>query len=137
MCFPAFVSYVLATVDPGTWVCGLEDDSFSDWGGGMAASSGWVDVLGCGGPISDSGGGGGGGDVCGSGDGDGGGGGDGVGEWSGVMGLGEVWLSGGLSGWWCEFTSKGISASVGAVTGRSAWGMGLAGAIVEDRCPVT
>ena len=95
----------------------------------MAVTSGCVDAVSCGGPTTESGGGG-----CG---GDGGGGGDGVGEWSGVIGLGEVWLSGGLSGRGCEFMSKDISASVGAEVGRSAWSTGSVGAIVEDRCPVT
>ena len=95
----------------------------------MEATSGCVDVLIYGGLVSDSGVGGDGGD--------GGGGGDGFGEWSRVTGLGEVWLSGGLSGWWFEFTSKFISTSVGVVAGRSAWGTGSAGAIVEDRCLVT
>ena len=36
------------------------------------------------------------------------GGGDGVGEWSGVIGLGEVWVSGGLSGWGGESKSENI-----------------------------
>ena len=71
--------------------------------------------------LSKSGGGDGGGD---------GGGGDGVGEWSGVIGLGEVWLSGGLSGRGCEFRSG--SPSVGVVAGNSAWGMGSVGALIED-----
>ena len=58
----------------------------------MTAASSWLDaggaevdvigVDGCGGSCSESGGGGG----------------DGVGEWSGVIGLGEVWVNGGLSG---------------------------------------
>ena len=73
----------------------------------MAVTYDCVDVVSCGGPASESGG--------------GGGGGDGVGEWLGVMGLGEVWLSGRLSG---EFTSEGISSSVGTVAGRFVWGMG-------------
>ena len=77
-------------------------DGFSGWGGGTTTASGWVDARGaevvtigadgCGGPVSQSGGGGGGGDGGG-----GGGGGDGVGEWSGVIGLGEVWVIEGLS----------------------------------------
>ena len=33
--------------------------------------------------------------------------------------------------------SEDISASVGAVAGRSAWGTGSVGAIMEDRCPIT
>ena len=47
-----------------------------------------IDADGCGGACYESGGGGGGGD---------GGGGEGVGEWLGVIGLGEVWVRGGLS----------------------------------------
>ena len=93
----------------------------------MTTTSGCVDVVSCGGPFFESGGGGGGGD--------GSGGGDGVGEWSGVIGLGEVWLSGGLSGQGCEFRSG--SPSVGEMAGRLAWGTGSADAIVEDICPVT
>ena len=38
----------------------------------------------------------------------GGGGGDGVGEWSVVIGLGEVWVSGGFSGWGGESKSEKI-----------------------------
>ena len=49
----------------------------------MTTTSGCLDAAGCGWSFSESGG---------------GGGGDGVGEWSGVIGLGEVWLNGGLSG---------------------------------------
>ena len=56
-------------------VCGIEVDGFSGWEGGMT-TSGCVDVVGCDRSVCESGG--------------GGGGGDGVGEWSGVMGLGEV-----------------------------------------------
>ena len=70
-------------------VCGIEADGLSGWGGGMTTSSGCLDAAGCGGPFSESGGGGGGGD---------GGGGDGVGKCSRVIDLGEVWVSGGLSG---------------------------------------
>ena len=72
-------------------VCGLEADGLSSWGGGMTTTFGCVDAVGCGRPFSESGGGGGGG-------GNGGGGGDGVGEWSGVIGFGEAWLSSGSSG---------------------------------------
>ena len=73
-------------------------NGFSGWGRGMTVASGWLDAKGaevdtvgadgCGGACSESGGGGGGGEGCG---------GEGVGEWSGVIGLGEVWVSGGLS----------------------------------------
>ena len=68
----------------------------------MTATSGWldaggveVDVVGadgCGGACSESGDGG----V------------DGVGEWSGVIGLGEVQVSSGLSGWGGESNSENI-----------------------------
>ena len=51
----------------------------------MSTTSRCLDVLGCGWPFSKSGGGGGDGD-CGCG-------GDGFGEWSRVIGLGEVWVS--------------------------------------------
>ena len=66
----------------------------------MTTTSGCLDVVICGRYFSESGGGGGGGE--------GGGGGDGVGEWSRVIGLGEVWLSGELSGRGFEFMSKYI-----------------------------
>ena len=92
----------------------------------MNTTSGCLDAAGCGGPFSELGGGGGGGED---------GGGDGVGEWSGVIGLGEVWLSGGSSSRGCEFRSG--SPSVGAVAGRLAWGIGSVGAIMEDRCLIT
>ena len=72
MCFSLSTSCVPATVDTGSLVCGLEADGLSGWGGGMTTTSGCVDVVGCGNPVSESGGGGGGGS-------------DGVGEWSGVM----------------------------------------------------
>ena len=78
LCFSASVSCVPTTFEGGPLVCGIEVDGFSGWGGGMTTFS-CVDVVGCVGPIYDSGGGGGGGDD--------GGGGDGVGKWSGVMGL--------------------------------------------------
>ena len=68
----------------------------------MTAASGCLDAgcaAGYGEVCSESGGGGGGGD---------GDGGDGVGEWSGVIGLGEVWVSGGLSGRGGESKSKNI-----------------------------
>ena len=67
----------------GYLVCGLEANGFSGWGGGMTTTSSCLDAAGCGGPFSESGG-------------DGGG--DGVGECSRVIGLGEVWVSGGFSG---------------------------------------
>ena len=67
----------------GYLVCGIEVDGFSGWGGGMTTTSSCLDAAGCGGNFSELG-------V--------GGGGDGIGEWSGVIGLGEVWLNGGLSG---------------------------------------
>ena len=86
----------------------------------MTTTSGCVDVVSCGGRVSKSGS---------------GGGGDGVGKWSGVIGLGEVWLSGGSSGRGCDFRSG--SPSVGAVAGRSSWGIGSVGAIMEDRFPIT
>ena len=105
----------------GSLVCGLEADGLSGWVGGMTTTSGCVDVVSCGGPVSESGG--------------GGGGGDGVGEWSRVIGLGEVWLSGGLLSRGCEFRLG--YPSIGAVVGRSAWGMGSVGAIMEVRCPIT
>ena len=92
----------------------------------MTTTSSCLDAAGCGGPFSESGGGGSGGD-----------GGDGVGKWSGVIGLGEVWLSGGLLGRGCEFMSSTISPSVGAVAGRSAWGTDTIGAIIEDRRAIT
>ena len=131
-------------------VCGIVVDGFSVWGGGMSAASSWLDARGaevdtvgadgCGGVFSESGGGGGGGD---------GGGGDGVGEWLGVIGLGEVWLSNALSGRRGESKSENIwlicramsstfsSPPVGAVAGRSAWGTGTVDAIVEDRRAIT
>ena len=75
----------------------------------MTDASGWLDSKGtemdvigadgCGGACSELGGGGGGGDGCG---------GEGVGEWSGVITLGEVWVSGGLSGWGGESKSENI-----------------------------
>ena len=75
----------------------------------MTIASGWLDasgvevdavgVDGCGGDFSESEGGGGGGD---------GGGGDGVSEWSRVIGLGEVWMNGGLLGWGGESKSDNI-----------------------------
>ena len=65
----------------------------------MTTTSGCLDATGCGGTCSKSGGGGGGGD---------GGGGGGVDEWSGVIGLGEVWVSGGLLGWGGESKSEKI-----------------------------
>ena len=34
-------------------------------------------------------------------------------------------------------SSSVSSSSVGAVAGRSAWGTGSVGAIMEDRCPIT
>ena len=83
----------------------------------MTTTSDCLDATGCGGPCSKSGG--------------GGGGGDGVGEWSGVIGLGEVWVSGGLSGQGGESKSNNIwlicwamsssfsSPAVGAVVGGS------------------
>ena len=77
-------------------VCGIVVDGFFGWGGGMAAASGWLDAgcaASCGGAFSKLGG---------------GGGGDGVGEWSGVSGLGEVWVSGGLSGQGGESKSENI-----------------------------
>ena len=88
----------------------------------MTTTSSCLDPVGCGGPFSESGGGGSGGD---------GGGGDGVGERSGVIGLGKVWVSGGLLGrggnstsqnsWLiCWVMSSSFSPSVGAVVGRSA-----------------
>ena len=46
-------------------------DGLSGWGGARGAEVVTVDVNGCG---------------------------DGVGEWLGVIGLGKVWVSGGLSG---------------------------------------
>ena len=106
MCFSLSASSVPTTVDAGSLACGLEADGLSGWGGGMTTTSSCVNVVGCGGPVSESGGGGG-----------------GVGEWSGVIGLGEVWLSGGFSGRGCEFRSG--SPSVGAVAGRLAWGTGV------------
>ena len=60
----------------------------------MTTTSGCVDVVSCGGPVTESSG--------------GGGGGDGVGEWSGVIGLGEVWVSGGLSGQGGESKAENI-----------------------------
>ena len=90
-------------------VCGIVVDGFPGWGRGMTAASGWLDAGcaevdaasadGCGGACSKFGGGGGGGD---------GGGGDGVGEWSRVIGLGEVWVSGGLSGQGGDSKSENI-----------------------------
>ena len=79
-------------------VCGIVVDGFFCWVGGMTATSGCLGVAGCGGPFSESGGGGGGGD----------GGGDGVGEWLGVTGLREVWVSGGLSRKGGDSKSKNI-----------------------------
>ena len=73
-------------------------------------TSDYVDVVGCDRSVCESGGGGGGGD--------GGGSGDGVGEWSGVMGLGEV--------------SCGIASE-----GRLAWGSGSVGSMVDVTCPIT
>ena len=92
----------------------------------MTTASSWLDAKGaevdvvgadgCGGACSESGG--------------GGGGGEGVGEWSGVIGLEEVWVSGGLSGWGGESKSENIwliwrfmsssfsSPPVGAVAGK-------------------
>ena len=84
LCFSLSASCVPATVELGYLVCGLEADGLFGWGGGMTTTSGCVDVVGCGGPVSESRGGG-------------GGGGDGVSEWLGVIDLGEVWLSGGSS----------------------------------------
>ena len=103
----------------------------------MTTTFGCLDAASCGGPCSESGGGGGGGD----------GGGDGVGEWSGVIGLGEVWVSGGFSGWggesnsekiWliCRFMSSSFSSPpVGAAAGRLVWG--VVGVIVAVRRVVT
>ena len=77
----------------------------------------------------------------------GGGGGDGVGEWSGVIGLVEVRLKGGLSGWGGESKSENIwliwrfmsssfySLEVSAVVGRLVWG--AVGVIVTVRRAVT
>ena len=84
LCFSLSASCAPAIVEAGSLVCGLEANGLSSWGGGMTTTSSCLDAIGCGGTFSESGG--------------GGGGGDGVGEWSGVIGLGEVWLSGGLSG---------------------------------------
>ena len=70
-------------------VYGIVADGFSGWGGGMTTTSSCLDAAGCGGPCFESRGGSGGGD---------GGGGEGVGEWSRVIGLGEVWVSGVLMG---------------------------------------
>ena len=74
-------------------VCGIVFDGFSGWGGGITVSSDCLDAGGtvvvtvgadgCGGSFFESGD---------------GGGGEGVGEWSRVIGLGEVRVSGGLSG---------------------------------------
>ena len=83
-------------------VCGIVADGFFGWGGGMTTTSGCLDAASCGGPCFESGGGAGGG---GGGD---GGGGDGVDEWSGVIGLGEVWVSGGLSRQGGESKSENI-----------------------------
>ena len=80
-------------------VCGIVVDGFFGWGGGMTATSTFLDAPGCGGPCSESGGDGGGGY---------GGGGDGVDEWSGVIVLGEVWVSGRLSRWGGESKSENI-----------------------------
>ena len=99
----------------------------------MTTTSSCLDVAGCGGPFSESRG--------------GGGGGDGVGEWSGVIGLGEVWVSGGLLGWGGESKSENIwliframsssfsSPPVGVVAGRLVWG--IVGVIVTARRVVT
>ena len=81
-------------------VCGIEADGLFGWGCGMTTTSGCLDAVGCDGTFSESGGGGGGGD--------GGCGGDGVGEWLGAIGLGEVWVSGVLSGRGGESTSENI-----------------------------
>ena len=107
---------VPATVESGSLVCGIVADGFSSWGGGMTTTFGCLDATGCGGPCFESGGGGG----------------DGVGEWSGVIGLGEGWASGGLLGRGGESKSENISLicramsssfsspPVGTVAGRSA-----------------
>ena len=93
----------------------------SSCGDVRGAEVGAVGADGCGGACSESGGGGG-----------GGGGGDGVGEWLGVIGLGEVWVSGGLLGQgggskleniWLIYWAMSFSFSsppVRAVAGRSA-----------------
>ena len=54
-----------------------------------------------------------------------------------MIGLGEVWLSGGFSGGGCDFMSSTVSPLVGVVAGRSNWGTGMVDAIIEDRRAIT
>ena len=79
-----------------------------------------VDEVGCDRSGCESGGGGGGWDDVGSG--------DGVGEWSRVMGLSKVC---------CGLSSGVMSTSGGVVVGRSAWGSGSIGSMVNCTCPIT